>query len=265
MLLKGARLLLTGASGGVGSETARRLAQRGAALLLAGRDRNKLEALARELRQQGAEAAIIALDLKQPEALAILADAAREFGVDGVIHNAGINSFALFQEEDPARVEAVLETNLLAPMLLTRALLPWLQQRDRAAIIFIGSTFGSLPFAGFAAYSAAKAGLRGFAQALRRELADSRVEVILIAPRAIATPLNSSAVDALNREMGSQVDAPEDAARQIVEAIAAGRAEVHLGFPERLFAWLNAVAPRLIDAALKGKLALIKRHARSHD
>lgn len=262
MLLKGARVLLTGAGGGVGRETARELARSGASLLLAGRDLKKLEDLVAELRIYGSENRPIALDLKQPADLERLAEAARDFAVNTLIHNAGINDFALLEDEDPARLAAVVETNLLAPMRLTQALLPWLKGQKQAAIVFIGSTFGSLPFAGFAAYSAAKAGLRGFAQSLRRELADSRVEVVFIAPRAIATPLNSAAVDALNAELGSHVDRPEDAARQIVDAIAAGRAEIHLGFPERLFAWLNGVAPRVIDAALKGKLAVIKRHAR---
>jgi short-subunit dehydrogenase len=72
-------------------------------------------------------------------------------------------------------------------------MLPWLKAQPQAAIVNIGSAFGSIPFAGFAAYSAAKAGLRGFSQALRRELADTRVDVIHLAPRAIDTPLNSPA------------------------------------------------------------------------
>jgi short-subunit dehydrogenase len=118
-----------------------------------------------------------------------------------------------------------------------------------------------LPFPGFAAYSSAKAGLRGFSQALRRELADSQVEVVHVAPRAIATALNSAAVNALNQDLGSHADSPQVAARQIVAALRNGRSESHFGFPERLFAWLNGCAPALIDQALKAKLAIVKRHA----
>jgi short-subunit dehydrogenase len=92
-------------------------------------------------------------------------------------------------------------------------------------------------------------------------LADSQVEVVHVAPRAITTALNTDAVNALNRELGSQSDSPESAARQIVAALRAGRGERHFGFPERLFAWLNGCAPGLIDQALKAKLAIVKRHA----
>ena len=96
-----------------------------------------------------------------------------------------------------------------------------------------------------------------------RELADTGVAVIHLAPRAIDTPLNSAAVNALNAELKNHSDSPDAAAAQIVAALRQGVAERHLGFPERLFAWLNGVAPRLIDRGLADKLATIKKHARS--
>jgi len=144
-------------------------------------------------------------------------------------------------------------------MRLTHALLPLLKSRRHAAIVSVGSTFGSLPFPGFVAYSAAKAGLRAFSQALRRELSDSAVAVIHLAPRAIDTPMNSPEVKALNRELGNSSDAPEAVARQVLLALVLGHGEHHFGFPEKLFAWLNGIAPSLIDRALAGKLPIIKR------
>jgi short-subunit dehydrogenase len=148
-------------------------------------------------------------------------------------------------------------------MRLTQALLPGLKAQPQAAIVNIGSTFGSLPFAGFAAYSAAKAGLRGFSQALRRELADTQVAVIHLAPRAIDTALNTEAVNALNRALNNNSDSTETVARQVVAALRRGDGEHHFGFPERLFAWINGFAPSLIDRGLAGKLAVIKQHAPS--
>ena len=265
MQLNGARILLTGASGGLGQALAKTLAREGASLLLVGRDQKKLAALAIDLAGGGERGATriatLAVDLNQPADVTRLADEAGRFQVDVLINNAGINAFGLFEQQDWARVVDVLETNLAAPMRLTHALLPLLRSHERAAIVNIGSTFGSLPFPGFAAYSAAKAGMKGFSQALRRELADSRVTVVYVAPRAIDTPLNTPAVIALNEELGSQSDSPDVAARQIAAALAAGRGESYLGFPERLFAWLNGCAPTLIDRALKPKLAIVKRHA----
>ena len=125
----------------------------------------------------------------------------------------------------------------------------------------MGSTFGSLPFAGFAAYSAAKAGLRAFSQALRRELADTLVAVVHIVPRAIDTPMNTDAVTALNRALHSQSDSAADVAGEIVAALVRNARELHIGFPERFFAWLNGFAPGLIDRGLAGKLPIVKRHA----
>lgn len=262
MQLNGARILLTGASGGLGQALATALADAGANLLLAGRDQPRLAALAIRLAGGGRSITTLAVDLNQPGDVARLAEEAARFRADVLINNAGINAFGLFEQQDWARVADVLETNLAAPMRLTHALLPLLRSHERAAIVNIGSTFGSLPFPGFATYSAAKAGMKGFSQALRRELADSRVEVVYVAPRAIDTPLNPPAVIALNADLGSQSDSPQAAARQVVAALAAGRGETHLGFPERLFAWLNGCAPTLIDRALKPRLAVVKRHAR---
>ena len=260
MQLKNARILLTGASGGLGQELACQLTDGGAALLLAGRDSGRLNALATSL---GPGAASICADLERASGVAALAGAAREFGVNVLINNAGVSAFGLLENQEWAAIERVLATNLEAPIHLTHALLPWLKAQPQAAIVNIGSTFGSLPFPDFVAYSAAKAGLRGFSQALRRELADSLVAVIHIAPRAIDTPLNTDAVKALNRALKNQSDSPVDVARQVVAALRRGDGEHHFGFPERLFAWLNGVAPSLIDRGLAGKLAIIKQHSPS--
>lgn len=260
MQLINARILLTGASGGLGRELARELAAAGAKLLLAGRDATRLGEIAAAL---GDDCRIVCADLNRPQGIAAAAGAARDFEVNMLINNAGIGSFGLYAEQHWPSVEQVLATNLEAPMRLTHALLPWLLSRPQAAIVNVGSTFGSLPFPGFAAYSAAKAGLRGFSQALRRELADSQVAVIHLAPRAIDTQLNDEAVNALNRALNNHSDSPATVARQIVAALAHGRGEHHFGFPERLFAWINGVAPTLIDRALASKLPLIRQFAAS--
>ncbi|MCL2345063.1 MAG: SDR family oxidoreductase [Desulfobulbus sp.] len=258
MQLKETRILLTGASGGLGQALARQLAAGGAALLLTGRDSRRLEAIA---LPAGSEVVRFSADLDDPAGLGALVEAARDFRVNLLINNAGIGCFGLFAQQPWPDIGQVLKTNLESPVRLTQALLPWLLTQPQAAIVNIGSTFGSLPFPGFAAYSTAKAGLRGFSQALRRELADSPVRVLHLAPRAIDTPINSPAVIALNRELGNRADTPEEVAQQIVRALERGVRERHIGFPERLFAWLNGVAPGLIDGALAGKLPIIKKHA----
>lgn len=258
MQLKHARVLLTGACGGLGRELAAQLCAEGAALLLAGRSLARLDELRHALP---GEAVVVCADLTRPEGIAATARAAQEFGANVLINNAGAGAFGLLENQEWTTIEAVLATSLEAPIRLTHALLPWLRAQPQAAIVTIGSTFGALPFAGFVAYSAAKAGLRGFSQALRRELADTLVSVTHIAPRAIATPMNSAAADRLNRALGSTSDSAQAVARQIVAALRRNASELNVGFPERFFAWLNGVAPALIDRALAGKLATIRAHA----
>ena len=258
MQLNGTRILLTGASGGLGSALAHELASANASLLLAGRDAAQL---ARIKLPAGSKHQYLQADLTTPEGIAATVQAARQFGVNVLINNAGVGGFGLFAEQAWQDVERMLATNLAAPMRLTQALLPWLSQQPEAAIVNVGSTFGSIPFAGFAAYSTAKAGLRAFSQALRRELADTPVHVIHVAPRAIDTSINSPAVRALNAALGSGMDTPESVAQLIVEMLANNRPERHIGFPERLFAWLNGFAPGLVDRGLRGNLAKIKQHA----
>jgi short-subunit dehydrogenase len=258
MELGGARILLTGASGGLGRALAAELSAGGAELLLAGRDADRLERLRASLNTH---AVILQADLDHAAGIAAAARAARDFEVNVLINNAGIGAFGLLDEQDWEEVERVMITKLLTPIRLTQAMLPWLKAQPRAAIVNMGSAFGSVPFAGFAAYSAAKAGLRGFSQALRRELADSLIDVIHLAPRAIDTPLNSPAVNALNRALKNRSDTPEAVARKVAAALARGVRERHFGFPENLFAWLNGLMPSLIDHGLAGKLAVIKQHA----
>lgn len=262
MQLKGARILLTGATGGLGQALARQLAEAGAALFLVGREGDRLATLEKSLAPAcPAGIRSQACDLADPAAIARVAAAAREFGANCLINNAGIGSFGLFARQPAGEIEAVLAINLVAPIQLTRLVLPDLLERPEAAVVNVGSAFGSVPFAGFAAYSASKAGLKGFSQALRRELADTPVRVIHVAPRAIDTALNSPAVQRLNHALGNASDLPEAVAQRIVAALEREAPETHIGFPERLFARLNGLLPGLVDRGVRGKLATIKRHA----
>lgn len=258
MELNRARIVLTGATGGLGAALARQLAAAGALLLITGRNP---EQLARVREAGGVGCRAQPADLTTAEGIEAVAQAGRDFGVNMLINNAGVGGFGLLAQQSAAEVDRILATNLVAPIQLTRALLPTLAAQPAAAVVNVGSAFGRIPFAGFAAYSAAKTGLRGFSQALRRELADSSVRVIHVAPRAIDTPLNSPAVVELNRSLGNACDSPEAVAARIVRMLQQDTPDALIGFPERLFAWLNGVAPTLIDRGVRGKLAVIKQHA----
>jgi hypothetical protein len=102
--------------------------------------------------------------------------------------------------------------------------------------------FGAIGFPGYVAYSTTKFALRGFTEALRRELAGSSVTVQYLAPRATRTPINSSAVERMNAELGVAMDPPERVARELAELLRTGRRSAVVGWPEKLFVRINAAA-----------------------
>ena len=260
MDLKGKTVLLTGASGGIGQAIAVELAAAGARLVLVARNTARLSKLqARLIAEYPADHQIFSADLTQEaDRLQLLAFVRELQGIDVLINNAGISQFGLVAQQDYA---AQLSTNLLMPMLLTQTLLPELQRKTAAMIVNVGSAFGSIGYPGFSGYSASKFGLRGFTEALKRELADSAVQVLYFAPRATDTAINSDAVVAMNRELGNQSDSPAFVAAALLQQIQQNQARRFVGWPEQLFVRVNALFPAIVDKALAAKLAVIRRYA----
>jgi short-subunit dehydrogenase len=259
----GRGVLLTGASGGIGQCLALRLAEAGATVYAVGRRADALHALAARARP-GAIRPVVA-DLATADGINAVrrAVAAAPIPVSLLILGAADSRFGLFEHSSVVDVQAQVATNLVAPMLLVRALLPCLMRLPEAGVVGIGSTFGSLGYPGFAAYSASKFGLRGFLEALAREHADTPLRVQYLSPRATRTALNSVAVDAMNAELGVAVDDADQVAAALLEAIEAGTRRRQLGWPERLFARLNGLLPELVDRALAKQLPTVRRFARA--
>jgi short-subunit dehydrogenase len=253
MKIAGNRILVTGAAGGIGRELALQLARKGAVLLLAGRGSAALATLCAEVMQLGAKVHMLEADLLEPNAAERLAAQAVSAagGVDILVNLAGISSFNLFHNEDPDGIERLWRVNVIAPLALTRALLPAMLARGHGRVVNIGSIFGSIGFACFASYSASKSAIRGFSQALRRELQGSGVGVSYVAPRYTRTSLNTSAVNRMAAAVKMNSDDPELVARHIVRAIEQDRDEHYIGFPESVFVRINAVLPRIVDLALR--------------
>ncbi|MET0029408.1 MAG: SDR family oxidoreductase [Candidatus Thiodiazotropha sp.] len=250
MKIEGKRILLTGAGGGIGSHLAGILAAKGARLALVDRNNQNLE---RHPGLNDDPPLILSVDLLDNQARNAAIDQAMTHlgGIDLLINNAGMMSFRPFHEEDPEILQRVVQLNTLVPMQLSHRVLPYMLEQGCGRIVNVGSTFGSIAFAWFAAYSTSKFGLRGFSEALRRELAHTGVGVTYVAPRAVKTKLNSSAVYRMAETVKMNMDEPEWVAARIVESIERERDDVYLGFPESLFVRINSLWPRLVDGAMK--------------
>lgn len=260
-MINGSRIILTGAAGGLGREIALRLAAYDCKLGLVGRNKNKLEELSAEIKSQGGEASIISADITvEADRTLIINTMTEQYeGIDMLVNNAAIMSFNQIENKQ-ADLEQLMATNVIAPIRLCQLVLPELQKSKRPHIVNIGSTFGSLGYACFSYYSASKFALRGFSESLRRELADSAVIVSYYAPRAIKTSLNNSAIMNMAQKTKMTMDPPEIIAQKIVLAIAKGQKEKYFGFPESLFAKINAIFPRLIDIGVSAETQIMKKY-----
>jgi short-subunit dehydrogenase len=179
MRLEGARVLLTGASGGLGEAIARALADEGARLVLSGRRADALEELAREL-----EAETVICDLGDRAQVQRLAAEVGE--VDVLVANAGIAAPGTLPKLDPADIDRALEVNLRAPIMLARLLSPAMIERGSGQLVFVASFAGKVPSAGESSvYTATKFGLRGFAHVLRAQMRRKGVGVSLVTPGPI--------------------------------------------------------------------------------
>lgn len=260
MNLKNKRILLTGATGGVGRLLAKSLAAKGAVMMLVGRNTNKLITLKADIERAGGKAMIIEADLSKLGAPQSVADSAQQQlgGIDILINNAGILDFIAFEDQSAARISEVIQTNVTSLIQLTRAVLPTFQQKNSGHLLFVGSIFGSLGFPHYATYCASKFAVHGFSQALRRELVDTNIGITYIAPRAIETPMNDANVIAMNKKAGQTMDTPEEVAEIIVRGLEQEKQEVFIGQPQSFFAWLNGVAPKMVNMGLKKQAGLAR-------
>ena len=255
--LTGKRILLTGAAGGIGSMIARQLTELNATVLMVDVSETALQTLAEETGQ--------------PFKTCDLGDAASRQdllnwvngkfgGLDALVQCAGLMSFGLHDVQSDEEIERLIRINLVAPMQLTRALIPLLENGATPVIVNLGSVFGHIGFPGFSLYSASKFGLHGYTEALRRELADGPIRVAWVSPRATRTAMNTGVVERLNTELKVNTDKPETVAAEVIKAIAQPGRDKVLGFPEKLFARINQFFPGLVDGSLIKQLPVIRKY-----
>jgi short-subunit dehydrogenase len=263
MKLERQRILITGAGGGIGGALCARLAERKARLCLVDRNPDAAEGIQQQLKNASADTIVVPADITRADERERAANAMIQVwgGVDVLINLAGVMDFARFDEQDPGTLQRMLQVNVEAPLQLTRYLLPQMLERGHGRIVNVGSMFGSIGFPCFAVYSASKFAMRGFSEALRRELAGTGVGVTYVSPRAVRTPFNPPVVHHMAEIGMMHMDDPRPVAQKIVAAIEKERDEAYIGFPESLFARINALLPGLVGRAIVKQVPALRSFA----
>lgn len=267
MELSNKTLLVTGASRGIGREIALAFARQGGKLVLAGRNQQALDETRAGVERAGGEAIVVAGDVTDADWRQTVIEKIRQTygGLDILVNNAGVVSAGWFEKLSEADVNRQLQVNLVAPVVLTHALLPTLRQSKEAAIVNVSSVFGLLGMPFYATYGATKAGIAHFGEALRRELADQGIHVMTVFPRATDTPMMESA--GLGEQVGFDYDTPEDVAQALLEGLETNQLTVNRADDSsQAMIDANQQDPKGLDAQvqeMKPKLEAAVAHHRS--
>jgi len=246
-------VVITGASSGIGRETAVMLGERGASVVLAARNETALCEVANEVERLGGRAHIVVTDVAIPEQMtALAAEAVARFGrIDTWINNAAVSAYSTVEQMTVEEIARVIQVNLMGQICGMKAALPYLEAQGQGAIINVASALAERGVPLQAAYCAAKHGIKGFTESLRLELARDHPEIalILIEPSSINTPLFTHARSKLGvapRPIPPVYD-PRVVAEAILFAAEHPHRNVVVGGWGKLFTVMERISPALLD------------------
>ncbi len=256
--LNGLRLLVTGASQGIGRAIAVEAAKRGGRVVASARSAELLEQLATEVRAGGGTIETVVGDVTNTDdRLAMYNVALKQFGgLDVLINNAGIGATGHFMESQPETLRQIFETNYFGTVEMIRTFLPLLKAGNQPAIVNISSVLGRRAWPARSLYSASKFAVQGFSDAIRAELSKDNIDVIVVSPGLTQTNfshnmLERSARIPLDHLRGMTSEA---VAKATLDALVAGKAEVVLTARGKLLMVINRVMPGLIDRLGKRRI-----------
>jgi short-subunit dehydrogenase len=263
--LNGRRILITGASSGIGKALAQQLAPLGAKLVLAARSEDKLKEVAASLpsppgRGAGGEGVhlVVPTDItKEADRQNLLQKAIEHLGgLDVLINNAGIASWAHFADSTEAILRQIMEVNFFAPAELIRKSIPILVNGTQPAVVNVSSMCGRRAMPAWSEYSASKYALCGLTEALRGELARFDIDILLIIPGLTSSEFSQHF---LKSEGKAQIEydkgmAPETVAAAIVKALKKNKTETWIGRDAQWMLRVNRWFPRLVDYLLARKV-----------
>lgn len=249
------RILVTGASSGIGESIVRRLANFHTQLLITARREDRLNALVDEALTLGADRVIaVAGDITDGRHRdALYQTANQEFGgMDILINNAGMGGIGTFATADEARLRQIMEVNFFAPVELTRTFLPSLRESNDGIVVNVGSVLGHCAVPKKSEYCASKFALHGFTDALRMELHAEGIDVLLVSPSTTRSEffdnaLRSQGKAAVNRRAMT----PDQVARATLRAMQAGRRETILSLGGKALVYADRFVPSLVSRLLR--------------
>ncbi len=253
MNLNGSTVIVTGASAGIGRETALAFARRGANVVLAARREDRLRELAARIERIGVEALVVPADVGRPEDIERLVRATLDrFGrIDVLVNNAGFGFSGTIEETTEADMRELWDVNYMSAFLATKAVLPTMRRQRRGHIVNVSSVVGKLAFPFHGGYSATKFALIGMTEALRGELEGSGVTATVVLPASTRTEffdVQRTHDGHVAAPTGPQQD-PDAVARAIVRSVRRPTPEVNMVRPFRIAYGLAAFFPGLRDLA----------------
>ena len=265
MDVRGKRIAITGGSSGIGLALAHALRFTGARRLLTARRPGPLQDAVAQLRAAGVDAHGVAADVATGDGRAATLAAAQDRlgGLDVLVNNAGGVRAGRLEDTSEAEIRAMIEVDLLAPILLTRAALPDLRRSGGAMIVNVASGIALIGMPFYATYAAAKAGLARFGEAMRRELKGEGVHLLTAYPGATDTPM--MATSQAGPEVGFNKEPASVVADAIVDGIEADAMEVVRGGEARAkMIALNRENPAALDERFLGLKPALERAVRDH-
>jgi short-subunit dehydrogenase len=221
MQIEGSKILMTGASSGIGEALAPMLAEKGACVGIAARRRDRLEATLARCRQHSPESRMWVVDLSNVEAaVQLVEDAWAAFdGLDCLINNAAIGKRKHVVDHTADDLDTVTRTNFLSPMRMNLAVLPKMLERGSGTIVNVASGGGRFGIVHESAYCASKFAMTGWSEVAAMDLLDTPIEVKLIQPGAIATEIWRPQPGELPGLPGAEFATSEECAAGIVDAL----------------------------------------------
>jgi short-subunit dehydrogenase len=258
-------ILITGASSGIGEAVARLFAQEDYRVSMGARRLERLQSLASEIESAGGQAIALQSDLTKFEDIQrLVSTTLDQFGqIDVLLNNAGFGRLKWLEDLEPMEdIQAQIQINLVTTILVSREVLPHMIQRRSGHIINMSSMGGLVATPTYTIYAASKFGVRGFTEALRREVSVYDVHVSAIYPGAVNTEFKQHA--GIDRKTGQTTPEslrlePREVAQAVLSVVRRPRRELIIPWQMRLTVWMNILFPGIVDRIIENRFTRLER------